>query len=79
MSERGRPRQRRGPRGRLAGAVRAARAARGWTQAEAASQLGVARETLARWETGSAKPRGLALRFLEEWAARARKETDDAA
>ena len=67
----GRPRTTRGPRGKLAEALRAARAARGITQAEAAANLGVPQPTVAGWESGARKPAGLALRYLlEVWIPR---------
>ena len=37
------------------------------TQREAAADLGVHFVTWARWETGSSRPRGLAVRVVEEW------------
>lgn len=67
----GRPRTRRGARGSLAEAMRAVREARGWTQEQAAHDLGITRSRLAMIETGAFKPRGLALRFLlETWIPR---------
>jgi len=36
----------------IGGAIRAAREAKGWKQTELASGLGVAPETVSRWETG---------------------------
>ena len=73
-----RPRFRRGPRGAFADAFRAARAARGMTQAEAAADLGVGRVTVACWETGSHQPDGLARRFVDEWIAKSSKGARDA-
>ena len=67
----GRPRTKRGPRGRVAEALRTARAALGVTQAEAAVELGIAQPVLAKWESGSRRPSGLALRYLlEVWIPR---------
>ena len=67
----GRPRTKRGPRGIVAEALRAARAARGFSQARAAAELGLAQPTFARWESGSRRPSGLALRYLlEVWIPR---------
>lgn len=34
-------------------AIRAAREARGWSQPDLAAKVGVARETVSRWETGA--------------------------
>lgn len=70
----GRPRTRRGPRGKLAESLRQARSTLGWTQAEAATALGTTQPTWARWESGSAKPRGVALRLLADWAERMVRE-----
>lgn len=67
----GRPRARAGRRGRLAERMRQAREAGGLTQESAAATIGVSRVTLARWETGSHRPRSLALRYVELWIARA--------
>ena len=36
-----------------------------WTQKELASQLGVYRETVARWELGLRKPHPMALKLIE--------------
>lgn len=69
VTKRGRPRTRRGPRGKLATALIAARARRGMTQAQAAEALGLAWTTLARYETGSRVPRGPARRWIEQWIA----------
>ena len=71
MKKAGRPRSRPGRRGRLADLLRRARTALGLTQEKAAGSLGVARVTLARWETGSHRPRGPAAKFVEVWAAHA--------
>jgi DNA-binding transcriptional regulator YiaG len=68
---RGRPRKRKGRRGAFAESFRAARHALGLSQEGAARDLGVARVTVARWETGDKEPSGLARRFVEEWIARA--------
>ena len=76
----GRPRSRRGPRGKLAEALRAARAARGLSQAQAAEDLGIGQPVLARWESGSHKPTGLARRYLlEVWIPKALGERDSGA
>jgi transcriptional regulator with XRE-family HTH domain len=37
--------------------IRSAREAKGWTQADLAAAVGVARETVGNWETGSSTPR----------------------
>lgn len=67
----GRPRLRRGPRGKIADALRSARAARGMSQPQAARELGISTSRLANWETGESRPRGLALRYLlEVWIPR---------
>lgn len=68
---RGRPRKRKGRRGSFADRFRAARHALGLSQAGAAEALGVARVTVARWETGAFSPSGLSRRFVEQWIARA--------
>jgi DNA-binding XRE family transcriptional regulator len=64
---RGRPRIRRGRRTRLGERLRYVRAELRLNQDRAADAIGVSRVTLARWETGSHQPRGLALRFVEQW------------
>jgi DNA-binding transcriptional regulator YiaG len=69
--DRGRPRSRPGRRGALAERIRQARTARSLNQDRAAEAIGVSRVTLARWETGSHRPRGPALRFVELWVAAA--------
>ena len=46
----------------------------GLSQEKAATQLGVTRVTLARWETGAFRPRGPALRFVQLWTAAIRGE-----
>ena len=69
----GRPRTRRGPRGRFADRFRAARAARGLTQEGAAGSLGVGIASVARWEAGTHRPRGIVLRVVEEWIVRSPK------
>jgi len=67
----GRPRTTRGPRGKVAEALRAARAARRLSQAQAATELGIVQSVLARWESGARRPAGLALRYLiEVWIPR---------
>lgn len=71
IAKSGRPRQRRGPRGKIAEQLRAVRAARGWSQVRAAENLGVPQSVLAEWESGTARPRALALRYLlEVWIPR---------
>ena len=65
----GRPRTRIGRRGFIAERLRKVRAHLGVTQKEVAITIGVAPVTLARWETGSSRPRGLARRFVELWIA----------
>lgn len=37
--------------------IRRAREQRGWTQAQLAAEVGVARETIGNWETGASNPR----------------------
>ena len=65
------PRRRIGPRGNLGRRLRAAREALGLTQEQAAEVLGVARTTVARWETGAHRPTGPGLRFVQQWIAQA--------
>ena len=55
----------------LADRLRRARAALRVSQETAATAIGVSRVTLARWETGSHRPRGPAVRFVELWVSRA--------
>lgn len=55
----------------LAERLRQAREALRLSQEKAASAIGVSRVTLARWETGSHRPRGPAVRFVELWISRA--------
>jgi len=55
----------------LADRLRQARTALSLNQDRAAEAIGVSRVTLARWETGSHRPRGIAMRFVELWAAHA--------
>jgi transcriptional regulator with XRE-family HTH domain len=55
----------------LAERLRQARGALRLSQEKAASAIGVSRVTLARWETGSHRPRGPAVRFVELWISRA--------
>lgn len=62
-----RPRTRRGRRGIVAERLRAARAARGLTQSEAARELGIPVPNLAKYETGSMRPSALAALALEWW------------
>lgn len=70
----GRPRKLRGPRGKVGDLLRAARAARGLSQVAAARELGIDRATLGQYETGSARPVGLARRYLlEVWIPRSLK------
>lgn len=74
----GRPRAKRGPRGKLAEALRAARWARGMSQAEAAADLGIVQPVLAKWESGARRPSGLALRYLlEVWIPSAPARAND--
>ena len=40
------------------------------TQAQFAKRIGAARETIARWELGTAKPKGLYLQALEKLKAK---------
>jgi len=76
----GRPRTKRGPRGKIAEALRAARAARGVTQARAAAELGITQPVLAGWESGARRPSGLALRYLcEVWIPRSLDGRDNGA
>jgi DNA-binding transcriptional regulator YiaG len=42
--------------GSLGEVLRAVREARGWAQAEAGRRIGVARNTISRWELGQPKP-----------------------
>lgn len=74
----GRPRTRRGRRTALAEGLRAARATLGLTQRQAAKLLGVHQVTIAKYEADMKRPRGLALRGLEEWIARTLKGGRDA-
>lgn len=55
----------------LAERLRSARSTLRMSQEKAAADMGVALVTLARWETGSQRPRGLAARFVELWIAQA--------
>ena len=66
-----RPRRRAGRRGILAERLRRARSQTEMTQEEAAAAIGVSRVTVARWETGTFRPRGPARRFVELWIASA--------
>jgi transcriptional regulator with XRE-family HTH domain len=45
--------------GSLAQMLRAAREAKGWTQAEAGRRIGVAGNTVSRWELGYMEPTGV--------------------
>lgn len=45
--------------------IRAAREAKGWTQAELAQKVGVARETVGNWETGVSSPRNKTGRLVQ--------------
>ena len=47
-------------------AIRATRLRLGLTQEQFARELGVTLSTVSRWETGRARPRGLALRRIHE-------------
>lgn len=62
----GRRRTRRGPRGKLAEALREARKARGLSQHAAAADLAIPQSALGAWESGARRPSGLALRYLVE-------------
>lgn len=55
--------------------IRKLREALGLTQKEMAEELGITRVTIARWETGTAKPKGLYLKALQGLADKARKKT----
>ena len=46
----------------------------GLTQQQFAGALQVARESVARWEVGMSKPKGLYLKALEELAAKTKKK-----
>jgi transcriptional regulator with XRE-family HTH domain len=72
-----RPRRNQGPRGEFADRLRAARTARGQTQASAARELAVTRPTLALWETGGGTPVGPALLYVELWVRSALGEPLD--
>jgi DNA-binding transcriptional regulator YiaG len=52
--------------------IRKLRESLGLTQEEFAKRIGAARETIARWELGTAKPKGLYLQALEKLKARAK-------
>ncbi|MFT7464308.1 MAG: transcriptional regulator with XRE-family HTH domain [Pseudohongiellaceae bacterium] len=71
MKTRGRPRRRPGRRGTLGEGLRAARAHRGMTQHDVARELGLHPVSVARYETGSSKPTGPALAYIELWIAAA--------
>jgi transcriptional regulator with XRE-family HTH domain len=45
--------------GSLGEILRAVREAKGWTQAEAGRRIGVAGNTISRWELGQLKPTGI--------------------
>lgn len=45
------------------------------TQEEMAEKLGITRVTVARWETGAARPKGLYLRALTDLAVKAKKKS----
>ena len=70
----GRPRKRRGPRGAFANRLREARTYRELSQQALADQLGIHQVTIANWETGAAKPQGLARRYVEDWIDRVLEE-----
>lgn len=55
-------------------AIKALRLALGLTQAELAHQLGVAIQTVNRWETGKYQPDPRSRRALERLAKKAQKE-----
>jgi putative transcriptional regulator len=57
-----------------AGEIRAIRAAAGMTQAEFAAALGSDLRTVQRWEAGDRKPRGAAVKLLEQIGARAKRK-----
>ena len=71
MNTPGRPRSRLGRRGTLGERLRQARNAMKVTQAKAAEAIGVSHVTVARWETGSHRPRGPAARYVGMWIAAA--------
>ena len=73
MTPKGRPRERRGPRGEFAEKLRATRASRGVTQEQAAAAIGCDRVTLARWESGTHEPVGIIRAAVEKWIARKTK------
>ncbi len=73
----GRPRERKGRRGSVAERLRAARAARGLTQHQAAAELGILPPVLAAYETGARHPSGLAWKYLSLWTAAALGEALD--
>ncbi len=54
--------------------VKSLRKALELTQEEFAQVVGVARETVARWEVGMAKPRGLSLKVLEALTKSAKRK-----
>lgn len=64
-----RPRARSGRRPELAEKMRAARAARGLTQHEAAVELHMAQSALAALESGTRKPRGIVEIALRAWCS----------
>ena len=72
-----RPRERKGPRGKFANRLRAARAARGLTQERAALELRVTRPTLALYETGGGRPEGPARMYFDLWICAALGEPLD--
>lgn len=65
----GRPRLRKGRRPAIAERLRAARAARGISQVEAAREFGILSTMLAGIESGTRTPSTLARKYLEAWAA----------
>jgi len=58
------------------GLLRDARAARGISQETAARQIGVARNSWARWEQGATQPEGLSVRALEQWLLKPAQQED---
>ena len=50
----------------LAGKLRYCRARKGWTQEQMARNVGVALNTVQRWESGKTRPSPLAMEKLQE-------------
>jgi len=61
----------------LARKIRELRSKLGLTQEQFAAKVGVTFSTVNRWESGKSKPSPLALRQIEELAARDTKKGDD--